>query len=181
MRKWLWIIALAVLAWIFVVPSCSAKFGCEAAGATAHAASEDCPSSLRAAAGDPEWAAARIASIATEPITTGLLYDDDGTEIEIDSKQSGEHFDLALSYLRPMLGNAARQAAGHVEPKAVALMRNGEQAYAVLVINNPQGPCGYTGGIGCERLAELMLPAGSELVVWWPGGNHRTLTGKAES
>src|SRR5206468_6657706 len=39
-----------------------------------------CPDSVTGAAGDASWAADRIASIADEKITTGLLYDADGAQ-----------------------------------------------------------------------------------------------------
>jgi SCP1.201-like deaminase len=180
-RKFVVAVVIAVLAWIFVVPSCSTTFGCESAPATAHADSGSCPDDIDDAAEDADWAADRIASIKDEPITTGLLYDEDGYEQELDSKQSGPHFDLALTYLRPLFRNAARQAAGHVEAKAAALMRNADMDQAVLVINNPRGVCDYAAGIGCDGVVEAVLPEGTTLVVWWPGGMHRALTGKARS
>lgn len=180
MRKFLFIVVLLVLAWIFVVPSCSSKFGCSTSGAVAHADSADCPGGLDEAAGDAAWAAERIASIQDEPITTGLLYDEEGHEVVITTEERGDHFDLATTYLKPLLGAATKQAAGHVEPKAAALMRNAEQRAGVLVINNPAGPCAYTGNVGCGQLAQVILPKGSSLTVWWPGGNHRAYSGKAE-
>jgi len=181
-RKFAVAVVVAVLAWIFVVPSCSTTFGCESATATAHADSGNCPDNVDDAAEDADWAADRIASLEDADITTGLLYDEDGTEHRVESGERGDAYELALSYLRPVIGRTAPQAAGHVEPKAAALVRHAEQEQAVLVINNPEGPCNYVAAnIGCLRVVELMLPEGSTLTVWWPGGKHRTLTGKAES
>jgi SCP1.201-like deaminase len=186
-RKFLLVAALAILAWIFVVPSCSTKFGCAAAvGASAHAGNGDCPDSLQEAAQDSVWAADRLLSVAGEDITTGLLYDEDGHEEKITSGRGGSAYDLALSYLKPYAGSVLRdkppgsQVAEHVEAKAAAIMRDTGQTYGVLVINNPDGPCGYASGIGCTAAIELILPKGSTMVVWWPRG-HQSYPGKAES
>src|ERR1044072_4971139 len=84
-RKFVFFVALGVLAWIFVVPSCSTKFGCESAAAVAHADSGDCPSDVDEAAHDARWAADRLAAIAAEPETVGLFYDSDGAQLEFDS------------------------------------------------------------------------------------------------
>lgn len=167
-------VAIAVLAWIFVVPSCSTAFGCESAPATAHADSGSCPDGIDDAAEDAAWAADRIASIKDDLITTGLLHDEDGTEVRIESGESGHAFERAWEYLQPYAGKqitdqpAGKQAAGHVETKAAALMRDAEQTTGVLVINNPDGPCTYVSGAGCLTAIRLILPKGSSLVVWWP-------------
>jgi hypothetical protein len=61
MRRFLFVAGLAILAWIFVVPGCSDKFGCEAAGGSNALASDgDCPDSLQEAAQDSDWAADRM-------------------------------------------------------------------------------------------------------------------------
>lgn len=56
MRKFVFVAALAILAWIVVVPSRSTEFGCEATGAIAHGEDGECPSSIEEAAGDAQWA-----------------------------------------------------------------------------------------------------------------------------
>ncbi len=186
MRKFLFVVVLGVLAWIFVVPSCSTEFGCESAGgARAYAGSGECPSSSQAAAQDADWAADRMRFIADDDITTGLLYDEDGNEEKITSGRGGAH-ELAVEYLEPYAGAVLRdrppgsQVAEHVEAKAAAVLRDAEQSHGVLVINNPEGPCGYASGIGCVAAIELILPAGTAMDVWWPRG-HQRYTGRAES
>jgi hypothetical protein len=186
-RKLLVAVAIGVLAWIFVVPSCSTTFGCESAPATAHADSGSCPDDIDDAAADADWAADRITTIKDDPITTGLLYDEDGTEHRIETGESGHAFERAWEYLKPYAGKqitdkpAGKQAAGHVETKAAALMRDAEQTTGVLVMNNPDGPCTYVSGAGCLIAIRLILPKGSSLVVWWPGGRHARFEGIAES
>jgi hypothetical protein len=175
---------LAVLAWIFVVPSCSTRFGCAATGIDAYADSGSCPDNSQAAAQNAVWAADRIGAIADEDITTGLLYDEDGNEEKITSGRNGA-YDSALSHLEPYAGSLLRdkppgsQVAEHVEAKAAAVLRDAEQAHGVLLINNPDGPCGYASGIGCTAAIELILPRGTAMDVWWPRGHHR-YSGKAQ-
>ena len=185
MRKFLLVAGLAILAWIFVVPGCSDKFGCEAAGGSNALADDgDCPDSLQDAAQDSDWAADRMRTISSDHLTTGLLYDEDGNEEKIVSGRNGA-YDSVLSYLQPYAGSVLRdrppgsQVAEHVEAKAAAVLRTAEQARGVLVINNPEGPCGYASGIGCVAAIELILPKGSTMVVWWPQG-HQIYTGRAE-
>ncbi|HEX3781874.1 MAG TPA: DddA-like double-stranded DNA deaminase toxin [Pseudonocardiaceae bacterium] len=164
------------------------QFGCQVdfPAAQAEVADGVCPANLAEAATDAQWAAARIASIADAPITTGLLYDEDGHEERIESGQSGPAFEHAVQYLRPYAGiqifdrPPGQQAAGHVEVKASALMRDAGLASGVLVINNPAGPCGYVSNVGCPFIMELILPKGSSIVVWWPGGKHGMYEGTAE-
>ena len=60
-------------------------------------------------------------------------------------------------------------------------MRNNGDAYGVLVINNPDGPCRYASGPGgCDMAIQLILPVGSTIVVWWPGGNHKEYAGRGQ-
>ena len=154
------------------------------AAGVAHA-DEDC---LHQDAISSGWAAAQQQQLtmAGATITTGLLYPDSNGEAPtmLTSEESGDAFTLAWQYLQPVsiirgqpLGS--RQAAGHVEPKAAALMRHAAETYGVLVINNPAGPCPYVSGIGCELAMQLILPKGSKIVVWWPGGQHKTFEGMA--
>jgi hypothetical protein len=85
-------------------------------------------------------------------------------------------------YPRSVVGGQppGKQVAGHVEAKAAALMRYAEDRYGVLVINNPAGPCPYASNIGCENAMRLILPKGSTIVVWWPGGHHREYGGTGQ-
>lgn len=185
MRKLFVAVVLAVLAWIFMVPSCSTTFGCESAPATAHADSGSCPDDIDEAAEDADWAVDRMATIKDAPLTTGLLYDEDGTEIRIESGESGHAFELAMEYLGAYPSTVVRdrpqgkQAAGHTESKAAALMRDAGQTDGVLVINHPKGPCPFASNIGCGVAMQLILPEGSTITVWWPGG-HRSYKGRAE-
>jgi hypothetical protein len=167
MRKFLLLVALGVLAWIFMVPSCSTKFGCESASATAHADDGSCPESLDGAAHDQGWAAQRIASLPQREegdSTHGLLYDSDGNETSLESGESGPEYETAKDLL-PM---RSKQAAGHVEAKAAAALRTAEEDFGVLVINNE--PCDYASGVGCAEASALILSSGSTMVIWWPGG-----------
>jgi hypothetical protein len=160
------------------------QFGCQIS-LSAAGAGDDCPATLGQAAGDAQWAAARISTIADDPMTTGLLYDQDGHEEKIESGESGSGYEQALGYLSTYSGAViadqprGKQAAGHVEPKAAALIRTADQRAGVLVINNPAGPCPYASGIGCGRAMRLILPIGSTIVVWWPGGQHGSFEGTA--
>ena len=144
----------------------------------AHADSGDCPADVQQAAQDSRWAGNRIASITDDRLTTGLLYTEDGAETRLTSGESGDEFDSAIGYLGDRLGK--KQAAGHVEVKAAAMMRDKGSTYAVLVINNPDGMCGYVLlGLGCRQVAALILPKGSTMVVWWPSGGPVPITGSA--
>lgn len=167
MRKFVFVVVLGVLAWIFVVPSCSTKFGCEAAGYVAHADSGSCPSSLDEAAQDRAWADARIAGLPQPDKgdrTNGLLYESDGEPIELESGESGDEYEAAEGFLRGRAGG--QQAAGHVEAKGAARLRNDDEVFGVLVINAE--PCAYALRVGCVRVAALILASGSRLVIWSP-------------
>lgn len=184
LRKFMLGVGLAALVWVFVVPSCSDGFGCAAAGSqTTLADASDCPENLQEAAQDSEWAAERMRTIADDGITTGLLYDEDGNEERITSGRGGAYGSV-LAYLQPYGGSLLRdrppgsQVAEHVEAKAAAVLRDAEQTNGVLVINNPDGPCGYASGIGCIAAVELILRSGATMDVWWPQG-HQRYTGRA--
>jgi hypothetical protein len=55
-------------------------------------------------------------------------------------------------------------------------MRQHGDTYGVLVINNTNGPCTYASKHGCDV---LILPKGSTMVVWWPGGHNEIYSGRA--
>ena len=172
-RKFLVVVALGVLAWIFVVPSCSTKFGCESAPATAHADDGNCPDDAEEAAQDANWARSRWATIKDRPLTVGLFYDDDGVEHPFTSGE-GEEADHAAEVLRqvgaPSTAKGTYPAATHVEVKAAVAMRDADEETGVIVINHPDGPC--VPGLGCSTAVPLVLPEGSSLVVWWFDGDE---------
>lgn len=186
-----WAVMVAVV--VVMAKSCGfglfdggTRFGCEAAGSAGpvvYAASDDCPSSIEDAATNARWAANRIAEIAGEHDTTGVLYDSDGHSTTFTSNESDDAFQLALEYLSPILGGEsyAKQAAGHVETKAAAAIRQRDQTFAVLVINHTKGPCDWASRLGCQQLVPLMLPTGTTLVVWSPGGKRMQFSGEADS
>jgi hypothetical protein len=158
------------------------------AAGVAHAdTNEDC---LHQDAISARWAETQLRqlAIAGATVTTGLLYTDANGEnpATLTSGESGAEFGLASRYLRANAGSIIRdvppgqQAAGHVEPKAAALMRHDTHVYGVLVINNSDGPCTWASGPGCVGLIELILPKGSTMVVWWPGGHHEIFSGKVD-
>lgn len=161
------------------------QFGCQIDLSAAHADDNSCPTTLGQAANDAQWAADRIATIADEHITTGLLYDGDGHEEKIVSGRAGSAYESVLRYLAPYPSSVVRDrpkgvdAAGHVEPKATAMMRDSQLTFGVLVINNPNGPCVYASGQGCGVIMQLILSERSTIVVWWPGGGHGTFHGRA--
>jgi hypothetical protein len=66
----------------------------------------------------------------------------------------------------------------HTEGHASAIMRISGEKEAVLVINNPNGPC-----IFCNRVLRNMLPEGSRLTVVWQSGQDthvETYAGNAD-
>lgn len=72
-----------------------APFGCVGAGADiAHADTGDCPTDFTTAEGNRRWAAARYDTIRNAKVTTGLFYDQDGTEHTF---ASGEDSDADLA------------------------------------------------------------------------------------
>jgi hypothetical protein len=156
------------------------------AAGVAHAdTNEDC---LHQDAISARWAETQLRqlAIAGATVTTGLLYTDANGEnpATLTSAEEGRAFDLAWRYLQSVSiikgqPQGSKQAAGHVEPKAAALMRHEGETYGVLMINNPAGPCPYSSGIGCARAMESILPKGSDIVVWWPGGKHKMYEGTA--
>ncbi|MGH3622845.1 MAG: DddA-like double-stranded DNA deaminase toxin [Sciscionella sp.] len=175
MRK---VVVLAILVflawWLFLKPS-STTFGCKAAGAVAHAASGDCPTSIDAAVGDVGWATDRLADIAGQKRTTGLFYDNEGSKSTFTSGE-GDDADAVDEILReegvPRPRRARlHQAASHVEAKAAAFMRDEGTPAAVLVINNPGGVC--EGIYGCQSVLANILPPEARLFVWSPPAIER--------
>lgn len=167
MRKILVVAALLFLAWWLFIRPGTTEFGCDTAAAmTAHAAttqagSDECPPSAQAAAGDPAWAAERIDSIADSRLTTGLLYDADGTEHTLSSGYDDDAervIDLLDEVGAPFPGSGPHPGAAHVEPKAAALLRDAEQTIGVMVINNEGGVCSGRQGLSCQEILPLLLP-----------------------
>lgn len=157
------------------------RFGCETGFATAHAGSGDCPADIDAAAGDARWAADRIATIPRKTSATiGLFYDVDGHETRYVSGQEAistriDAFLRASRVVRmPPVGQ--HPAATHVEVKVTMTMREHHVGRGVLVINNAEGPC--PGAYSCQQVLDVLLPPGTPLTVWWPGGRHETFTGR---
>lgn len=168
-RKLLFFAVLAVLAWIFVVPSCSTTFGCAAAGAVAHADSVSCPANIDAAASDGSWAADRLASIANKPQTTGLFYDQDGNERDFVSGHDSDE-DTATQVLRDLgivPANATLNVAAHVEVKVAAMMRQQGLDQGLLVINRTTGICN-DGTYTCATVVPKILPSDVALTIWSP-------------
>ncbi|TDP93917.1 DddA-like double-stranded DNA deaminase toxin [Labedaea rhizosphaerae] len=128
MRKLLFIVILGVLAWVFVVPSCSTKFGCESAPAVANADDRDCPSDIEDAGSDAEWAAARLEEIKGQKPTVGLAYDDEGTEQRYDSRKdaTAARVNEILRELGVLPPRGYASTASDVEMKVAADMRDGE-------------------------------------------------------
>ncbi len=157
------------------------RFGCQssAGAAMAHADSNGCPANIGAAADDAQWAADRLATIANAKQTTGLFYEADGTETKVISGREdiSTRIDAFLRSSGTVRMPPAGQhpAATHVEAKVAMTMREQDVSRGVLVINNPTGPC--PGAYSCTQVLDVLLPSGATLVVWWPGGQHRTFTG----
>lgn len=147
------------------------RFGCSASGAVAHADTNGCPASIQQAAADPQWAAARLATIPrTGTATTGLYYDPDGHETRFSSGEDtgADRVNQVLHQVGVRFpgGGAVHPASSHVEAKTAARMRDENVKYGVLVINNPGGVC--TGNYGCQQVLDTILPAGATLVAWSP-------------
>lgn len=138
---------------------------------------------------DRAWADDKIALLKGKP-TVGALYTAPDEQVGdlITSNESDHLHGRARQYIAVhsyLLGDKppGKQAAGHVEPKAAAYMRDHGITYAALVINfddpDGQGFCGYASGIGCKQASELVLPQGSTLVLWWPSGGPKSAKGAA--
>ncbi|HEX4700909.1 MAG TPA: DddA-like double-stranded DNA deaminase toxin [Pseudonocardiaceae bacterium] len=153
----------------------TAKFGCVASAAAAHADSGECPTNATAAATDSRWAASRLAGISASKITTGLFYDEDGTEHTYVSGYDADA-DAVTNTLHaigaPFPRSGPHPVAAHVEAKAAARMRDNGLAVGLLVINNPRGVCTFDSGYSCQEVVPLLLPAGARLFVWFPGAKQ---------
>lgn len=178
------IVVMAAVAWLLLnfvwAPSCG-RFACSYVPSwwpQAHADStaQGCPDSIGTAATDAGGAAERYESIRDAKITTGLLFDPDGTEHTVTS--GGEDVaDRVDELLRasgkvdmPPVGQ--HPAATHVEVKAAMMMRDAEIPTGVVVINNVEGPC--PGAYSCTKVLPVVLVPGSTLTVWWPGMHKQT-------
>jgi len=181
-RKFLLVLVLLVFSWIYLVPSCSAKFGCDALG-VAWADGDRCPAGIQGAAVDPAWAADRLATIQGESETFGLFYDEDGAEVEFKSGRGGDADRVVkiLTELGKIPQGTRPYVVDHVETKVAALMRQEDVTSGVLVINKKDGVC--TGDMSCTAFVKAILPAGSMLVVWSPVeiGAGRALTLRGDS
>ncbi len=179
---WVVLIATVVIGISYVSnhwPSGS-KFGCGISGAAvAHADSAECPANLIEADSDPAWAAARIDSINAKvacngkKYTYGEFYDVDGTEHWYASGQDSDA-DNAESVGRSIgvFGPVGRVASvEHVEVKVAAQMRQANVTAAVLVINNPAGPCGADEDEpGCTAVRSSSRRSSPQKLAWQCGG-----------
>ncbi|WP_017973204.1 DddA-like double-stranded DNA deaminase toxin [Actinopolyspora halophila] len=110
--------------------------------------------------------------------TTGLVHDQDGNELQVNSGRDpklSEQARLILhnSELFPTDDRGEPTVTMHVEVKYALMMRKAGQTYGVVVLNNEL--CR-----GCEKAVPGILPQGATLVVWHPGTPETiTLRGKA--
>jgi nucleic acid/nucleotide deaminase of polymorphic system toxin len=83
-----------------------------------------------------------------------------------------------MAWARPIMRKFVFVAAlaTHVEAKTALMMREGEIASGVVVINHEEGPC--PGAYSCQAVLGVLLPEGYVLTVWWPGMNRHTFTGQ---
>src|SRR6266498_2693290 len=145
------ILVMAAVLWLILnfvyAPSCG-RFACSYVPSWWPQASADsgdsCPDGIQAAASDAGWAADRYESIKDSTITTGVFFDEDGTEHRFDSRRDDDS-ERVLSTLYdigvvqpPVRPNVV----DHVEAKVAALMREKGLKSGVLVINFPRGVCG---------------------------------------
>jgi hypothetical protein len=184
------IVVVAAVLWLLLnfayAPSCG-RFACSYVPywvPQAQADSGGCPDSLQGAATDAGWAADRIASIADEKVTAGLLFDADGEPHTFASAKDADA-DKALKVGRDagVFPSSGRPyVVDHVEMKVAAAMRDSGEKAGVLVINNSEGPCkrseeGEVEPASCLAYLPKLLPAGATLTVWWPdpggGAPHR--------
>jgi len=189
------LVVMAAVLWLLLnfvyAPSCG-RFGCSYVPSwwpQAVADSGDgCPDGIDGAATDAEWAADRYESIKDATVTTGLFFDEDGTEHRIESGRddNSERVLSTLYDLGVVQPPVRPNVVDHVEAKVAALMRENDLKSGVLVINFPRGVCGtdspqpYT----CAAMVPAILPEGATLAVWSPrelnkGRSSVKLTGNA--
>jgi hypothetical protein len=194
------ILVMAAVVWLILnfayAPSCG-RFACSYVPSWWPQASADnvgvggCPDGIGAAAIDAEWATARIESLraADAKVTTGLFYDEDGTEHRFTSgrDENAERADKALAEAGVEMPRAGpHPASSHVETKIAALMRENGVTYGVVVINNERGPCGTDPDalepFSCGVVIPAILPAGSTLAIWSPKDPNQSvmLSGRAQ-
>ncbi|SFE38852.1 SCP1.201-like deaminase [Actinopolyspora alba] len=104
--------------------------------------------------------------------TTGLTYDQDGTELTETSGHDDEseraRLNLHNSTFRYADDRGAPAVTIHVEVKYAQRMREQGQTYGVIVLNNTV--CDLTKG--CGAAVRAILPRGSTLAVWEPGARE---------
>ena len=180
------IVVMAAVLWALLnflyAPSCG-RFSCSYVPSWWPQAQADtasgCPNNIGGASSDAGWAADRYASIKGDKLTTGLFYDQDGTEHTITS--GAEDVSVRVHDLLKASGKVdmppvgQHPAATHVEVKAAMMMRESKLTTGVVVINNEEGPC--PGIYSCTRILPVVLAPGSTLTVWWPGMNKQIFTG----
>ncbi|GAB3543049.1 hypothetical protein J2S53_000381 [Actinopolyspora lacussalsi] len=105
--------------------------------------------------------------------TTGLVYDQDGTElIETSGRDDeSERARLTLHNSTVFPSGNPKGAPGvytHVETKYAQRMKERGQTYGVVVLNNEM----CTGFQSCAIAIRAILPRGSTLAVWQPGATQ---------
>jgi hypothetical protein len=170
---------MAAVLWLLLnflyAPSCG-RFACSYVPSWWPQATADsgdtCPDSLDGTATDAKWAAARLESIADKKVTTGLAYDQDGTEHTFTSGEQDDHYQRAVKVLQEAGVRLSRggtyPSAAHVEVKVATSMRENDINEVVLVINHPGGVCSASQGLSCQEVLPLVLPPGVRLIVWAP-------------
>jgi hypothetical protein len=142
----------------------------------------EAPAELADKAANATWAAAEIAKLNGERVTTGRLFTADGTSRKIGSSEAGREYQFARYVIKQVSGGERERyrtmaaASSHVETKAAAGMTLDYIKYAVLVINNKRGVC-----LACRNAIPVVLRKGYRLIVWAPGDISPTvLDGEGE-
>jgi hypothetical protein len=115
--------------------------------------------------------------------THGRGIDADGTVYELRSgdRKADGYVEMVNQHMReigviPPHGSLTVDS--DVEMKFAARMRDEGIQDAILVINNPRGPC--VGRLACDELLPEMLVEGSTLSVHWPDSRQKTYEGNAD-
>lgn len=106
--------------------------------------------------------------------------DGEGRELMSGTDTDSQAVDKLWSQLRRDGEIPSLMIATHVEPKFAMKMRRESLTDERIVINNPDGPCGYGLNIqyGCDQLLPRLLPPNATLTVCWPDGNEKTYRGQ---